>query len=188
MTEETKTFEFQPTDADGRPLGSPVRIEYTGQKDLKAKLASEALRLKFTVARGTIKAPETAERFSDDKPIDAARIQKEALEFVRTTPAYHACPENFQALGRWLDDNELATTLENLRLAFATLAKAGLLLDAKGTPTSSADTTGITYIDGNGRTYHGKQAIDRMPASEYKRRLTAEFGFVDRVERVLAGR
>ena len=187
MTEETKTFEFQPTDADGRPLGSPVRIEYTGQKDLKAKLASEALRMKFTVARGTIKAPETAERFNGQTP-DATRILRDAQEFIRTTPAYHACPENMLVMGRWLDENNLATTLDNLRLAFSTLSRAGLLLGTDDRPLTSDDRTGISYTDAQGKTFYGKEAVNRMPSEVYKRRMNAEPGFVDRVERVLAGR
>jgi hypothetical protein len=183
--EERESQFYQPTDADGNPIGLPV--EYTDQKDLQKKLTAATQRMKFVVSRDKVKAPESAPRFSTET-LDAQRVKRDAESFLKETPGYHSCPSNFQAIAEWIDHHGLSPELSTFKLAFEALSQNGLLLDASGKPMSSADTTGISYTTKSGKVLYGRAAIEAMPADEYKRRLNAENGFADRVERVLAKR
>jgi hypothetical protein len=186
MTEQETTAQFyQPTDADGNPIGLP--IEYTDEKDLQQKLTAATQRMKFVVSRDKTKAPDSAPRFQGEGPSED-HIKRDVATFLQETPGYYSCPANFQAIVGWIDQNNLNPELSTFKLAFEVLSKNGLLLDAKGNPMSAADTTGISYTTKSGKVLYGRAAIDAMPADEYKRRLNAEHGFADRVERVLASK
>jgi hypothetical protein len=186
MTEETTIQFYQATDANGSPIGLP--IEYTDQKDLSAKLQAATQRMRLTLNRDkvkTIAAPETAEKFSS---ADDDQIKRDVLAFVSETPGYHVCESNFQAIVDWINENNLQPNKQTFSTAFSVLAKAGLLLGADGQPTTSDDRTGVSFTDRTGKTWFGQQAIDRMPADIYGRRLRSEFGFKEKVERVLNGK
>lgn len=184
MTEEAAQF-YQPTDADGNPIGLP--IEYRDQKDLQQKLTAATQRMKFVVSRDKVRAPDSAPRFQGATP-DEDQIKRDVAAFLKATPGYHTCPSNFQAIVEWINQNDLNPELSTFKLAFEVLSKNGLLLDAKGNPMSAADTTGISYTTKSGKVLYGRDAIEAMSADEYKRRLNAEHGFADRVERVLASK
>jgi hypothetical protein len=185
---ETKVYTFQPTTSDGQSTGTPVNIEYKTEAELREKLHAATRRMKFVVSSKTITAPENAQRFDGDGP-GADQVRKDVAAFLQETPGYHAHPSNKDAIVSWIGQNDLQPNLENFKLAFSTLARAGLLIGPDGRPTSSSDTTGISYTDPrSGKTYHGKKALDAMPADVYKRKLVNEFGFADRVERVLSGK
>jgi hypothetical protein len=191
MTEtREKVFTFQPTSSDGKPMGSLVEIAYTSDSDLQQQMIAACQRMKFAIRSDKVKAPATAERFNGepDIPPDEEQIRRDVATFLKETPGYYSCPSNIQAILKWAEQNDLTPTLENLRLAYRTLSANGLLLDATGRPTSSADTTGISYMDRSGKTFYGKQAIEAMPSEVYKRRFNNEDGFREKVEKVLAGR
>jgi hypothetical protein len=191
MSEQETKF-YQAVDADGNAIGLP--IEYTDDKDLRSKLNSATQSMRLTLSKGkitAIKAPETAPKFTPAASEDEqARQVKEAVaQFLRTTPAYHVDPYNMNALVQWIDDNDLQPNLANFRLAFQTLSKAGLLIDERGSATTSDDPSGVSYTDPrSGQTYYGKKAIEAMSADEYKRRLNSQSGFAERVDKLLSGK
>jgi hypothetical protein len=192
MTDTLETdnvFTFQPTDADGNPIGIPVEISYTDQKDLQAKLVAGTQKMKFFVSSRDkikdVKAPENAERFSS---ADDDQVRSEAVAFIKDTPGYYVCESNLQAIVDFINENNLQPNKANFSIAYSALAKAGLLLGADGQPTTSDDRTGVSFTDRTGKTWFGMQAIDRMPAEVYGKRLRSEFGFKEKVERVLNGK
>lgn len=190
MTEETEAQFYQPVDEAGKPLGLP--IEYTDQKNLQAQLIAATQRMKFVVSRGSEKltAPDGAPRYKEAASADeqALQVARDAQLFLEQTPSYVPTAGNFRAICDWVDSQGLNPELSTFKLAFEILSKAGLLLDAFGKPTTSSDRSGISYVTPSGKILYGRAAIDAMPADEYKRRINAQPGFVDRVERVLASK
>jgi hypothetical protein len=185
MIEETTAQFYQPTDADGNPIGLP--IEYNGtQKDLQEKLKSEALRMRITVNRNNLRAPDSAPKFkaaaSEDE--QARQVQRDVAAFLKECPSYEPTPSNFRSIVQWIDQQGLNPELSTFKLAFEILSKAGLLTDSSGRALNPDDRTGISYTDRIGKTWFGKQAIDRMPADEYGKRLRSEFSFKEKVERL----
>lgn len=184
---ETQIYSFQPSDEDGKPIGTPVNIEFTTEAELREKLTAATQRMRFVVSRDKVKAPDSAPRFQGNGP-DEDQIKRDVAAFLKETPGYYSCPSNFQAIVGWINQNDLSPELSTFKLAFEVLSKNGLLLDETGNPMSAADTTGISYTTKSGKVLYGRAAIDVMPADEYKRRINAQPGFADRVERVLAKR
>jgi len=71
---------------------------------------------------------------------EALRAKAEAELFVRTTPEYYVCDDNFYTMANWLIKNSLAPVCGNWKLAFNTLNAAGLLVSA---PTMREETTPV---------------------------------------------
>ena len=61
--------------------------------------------------------------------IGAMNAQKEAEAFVRSTPDYYVCPDNFQTLANWMIKNDLEPVKANFALAFKTMREAGLVVE-----------------------------------------------------------
>lgn len=62
--------------------------------------------------------------------IDNLTARAEADTFVRTTPEYYGCQENFETMTSWMVKNDLAPVRQNFKYAFETLRSAGLLIEA----------------------------------------------------------
>lgn len=57
--------------------------------------------------------------------ISAFDAKEQAEAFVRSTPDYYVCQQNFETLANWMIRNELEPTQSNFKLAYKTLGPTG---------------------------------------------------------------
>lgn len=70
-----------------------------------------------------------------------------AVEFVKSTPEYHDVEANGRKIGRFLNANKMAWTVENMKKAFEELNADGLLVKAPQEPSAgSGEGTGAPRI------------------------------------------
>lgn len=63
------------------------------------------------------------------RKIAAMDAREQAEAFVRSTPDYYVCPDNFMTLANWMIKNDLEPVKENYQYAYDELKKAGLMLE-----------------------------------------------------------
>ena len=92
-------------------LNDPEKCDAAYDRMIEARIGSpEAIRHALTVTKQRI------------AQMDA---QAQAEAFVRSTPDYFVCPENFETMANWMIKNDLEPVKTNFRLAYKTLGPDG---------------------------------------------------------------
>lgn len=221
-----------------RNLSAEERLEIS--RDLLDPEKVDSAYDRLSEAKYGMKPSDLVNRLNQaEENVEALRARAEAELFVKTTPEYYICDDNFYAIANWIVKNELAPVCENFKLAFNTLNAAGLLTSAPtmreeiqpavetrvetpvvAAPVIPAKTqseaepvsriteeepsqprrvvgvaSGLTRHSVSPQTAASTQsntltieAIERMSADEYKRRLRTERDFAKRVDEAYAER
>lgn len=79
--------------------------------------------------------------------IGSMNAQKEAEAFVRSTPDYFVCPDNFQTLANWMIKNDLEPVKANFMLAFKVMREAGLVVERPVVESPAVVSTPATVVE-----------------------------------------
>lgn len=130
------TVPFDPTKAaedNGDPWLEAFgdRLDRPPENKLKQFVENATLEDYQEVAQ-RVRDPELLKRISEE--VKDREEEKAALEFLKRRPEYEATDWNFTQLRRYLHENELAFTVDNLEVAFDELLKDGWISTPPGEP------------------------------------------------------
>jgi transposase-like protein len=100
-----------------RDILDPEKFEEASQKLVEHALGTSPEKLRKVLSKV-------------DKGYSKIEAEKEAEMFVKDTPEYYVCRENFETMVNWMWRYKLAPLKINFKLAYDTLKAAGLLLEA----------------------------------------------------------
>jgi len=177
-------------------LNDPEKCDAAYDRLLEARIGSpEAIRQALTVTKQRIAQMD-------------AQVQAEA--FVRSTPDYFVCPENFETMANWMIKNDLEPVKANFKLAYKTLgpdganllrekpvveapkveAKSEPVVEPAPKPTPRPVASGLTRNNSSeGGTPRSTSAytiadIEKLSSEEYKKKLRTEKGFKEAVDKL----
>ncbi len=193
-----------------RPLSAEERLQVV--QDLNDPEKCDAAQDRLIEAR--IGSPEAIRRSlsRSEQRIAQMDAKEQAEAFVRSTPDYFVCPENFETMANWMIKNDLEPVKANFKLAYKTLGPDGANLlrekpvaevpvpkaepapvaaePAPAKPAPRPVASGLTRSNSsesgaprNISTYTIAD-IERMPSEEYKKKLRSEKGFKEAVDKL----